>query len=261
MTDSASGTDPTGPTGPQGTSELSSGGGMSTGAKVLFACLGVTVLGIVAAAVAVGVLGFGIWRSTDSIRTTVGEQQQAGDMLQEIENEHPFEAPEDGVVDEEGLNRFLAVTEDAWQEIQPWAEDLRELRETAAGERGALEGLRALASGARAVGGLARSRVALAEALDAHETSLAEYIWTGIQLDRAVDAVEGDRSTEGVPPANLELVEGRAAEIPRLDGSMEGEGVEAVGDDSGAVLAVAVLWGMTDLSTWQAMGLDTLTER
>lgn len=227
--------------------------GMSTGAKVLFACLGLTVVGIVLAAVAVGVLGFGIWRGADSIRTTVEEQQQAGDMLRTIEREHPFEPPDDGVVDEERLERFLAATDDAWEEIRPWAGDLAELREAAASEQGGLGALREMASGARALGGLARSRVALAEALAAHDMSLGEYVWTGIQLDRAVDAAEGDRATDDVPQANLELVERHAGELPRFDSDE--------GDDPGAVLAVAILWGMTDLSTWQAMGLDTLTAR
>lgn len=261
MTDSTPGAGPTGSSaergpgdpGAGGASESSSGGGMSTGAKVLFACLGLTVVGIVVLAVAVGVLGLGIWRGADSLRTTVEEQQAASERLQQIEEDHPFEPPEDGVVGEERLARFLAVTEEAWEEMRPWAEDLRELRETATTGRGGLGQLRDMASGARAMGGLARSRVVLVEALDAHDTSLGEYIWTGIQLDRAADALEGDRSTEGVPPANLELVEGHTGELPRFD---SGEG-----DDSGAVLAVAVLWGMADLSTWQAMGLDTLTAR
>ncbi|HSR41973.1 MAG TPA: hypothetical protein VLL48_07370, partial [Longimicrobiales bacterium] len=111
-------------------------GGMSTGAKVFFACLGVAVVGFVLAAIAVGVLGVGIWRGTESIREGVAGQQEASRVLEEVEAEHPFEPPEDGVVGEERLERFLAVTETAWEEIRPWAEDLRQIRETARGARG-----------------------------------------------------------------------------------------------------------------------------
>lgn len=226
-------------------------GGMSTGAKVLFACLGLTVLGIVALAAVVLVGGFALKRGAESVMATVEEQQQAGEILRRLEEEHPFQPPDDGVVGEERAARVLAVTDDAWEEIRPLAEDLSELREAASLNRGGLGRLRDMASGARAMGGFARSRVELAEALDAHDTSLGEYLWAGIQLDRAADAVEGERPTESVPAANLELARRHAGELPRLNSTDE--------EGPGVVLAVAVLWGMTDLSTWEAMGLDTLT--
>lgn len=228
--------------------------GMSTGAKVLFGCLGVTVLGILGLVVALTVGGFALKRGVDSAMGSMERQQEASEMLERVEEEHPFEPPEEAVVGEERLERFLAATETAWEEIQPWAEDLEEIREAGRSES-AMGAMRELVSGARALGGIGRSRVALAEALAAHEMSLGEYVWTGIQLDRAVDAVEGDRSAESVPEANLELARSRQGELPHFDAS----GDDEIG--SGVVLAVATLWGMTDLSTWQAMGLDTLTAR
>lgn len=228
--------------------------GMSTGAKVLFGCLAVTVLGIAGLVVALAVGGFALQRGVESAVGSMEQQQQASEMLEEVEAEHPFEPPEDAVVGEERLERFLGATETAWQEIQPWAEDLEEIRQAVRSES-AMGAIRDLASGARALGGIARSRVALAEALAEHEMSLGEYVWTGIQLDRAVDAVEGDRSAESVPEANLELARSRQGELPRFDAS----GEEEIG--SGVVLAVATLWGMADASTWQALGLDTLTAR
>lgn len=228
-------------------------GGMSTGAKVLFGCLGLTVVGIIGVAVALTIGGLALKKGVESALGTVERQEEAGAVLRRIEEDHPFEPPGDGVVGEERLARFLGATEEAWGEIRPWAEDLIELRDQATSERGGFSAVREMASGARAVGGLARSRVALAESLDAHEMSLGEYVWTGIQLDRAVDGLEGDRSTEGVPQANLELARRHSGQLPRFDSDG--------GDDSGAVLAVAIVWGMTDLSTWQAMGLDTLTAR
>lgn len=260
MTESTSGTGSSGAAsgaGPEGAGTSAPGappkGGMSTGAKVLFACLGLTVLGFIGLAVALTVGGFALKRGMESAIGTMEEQQEASEVLRQVEEENPFEPPEDGVVGEDRLERFLAVTGTAWEEIRPWAEDLRQISEAARRGDSGIGALRDLASGARAMGGLARSRVVLAETLQAHDMSLGEYVWTGIQLDRAVDALEGGRSTESVPPANLELVEGRTDELPRFD---SGEA-----EDPGVVLAVAVLWGMTDLSTWQAMGLDTLTAR
>lgn len=228
--------------------------GMSTGAKLLFGCLGLAVLGIVGLVVALTVGGFALKRGVESAVGSMEQQQQASEMLEEVQEENPFEPPEDGVIGEDRLERFLAATETAWEEIQPWAEDLEEIRDAARSES-AMGAIRDLASGARALGGIGRSRVALAEALAEHEISLGEYVWTGIQLDRAADAVEGDRSAESVPEANMELARSRQEDLPRFDAS----GDDEIG--SGVVLAVATLWGMTDASTWQALGLDTLRAR
>lgn len=228
---------------------------MSTGAKLLFACLGVTVVGIMGLAVAVAVGGFALKRGVESALGTVEEQQEATDMLRRIEEEHPFDPPDDGVVGERRLSRFLAVTETAWDDIQPFAEDLDQLREAARTDRRGLSGLRDVASGARAIGGMVRARVQLAEALDAHDMSLGEYVWTGIQLERAMDAAEGGRPAESVPDANLALARSHGDDIPRFDSDED----EAMGPE--VVLAVATIWGMADLSAWQALGLDTLAAR
>ena len=78
-------------------------------------------------------------------------------ILRRIEEEHPFEAPENGVVGEERAEAFMAVTDDAWDEIGTWTEDLEALRESASSpEGGAVQQLGELASGARAIGGCCR---------------------------------------------------------------------------------------------------------
>jgi hypothetical protein len=226
--------------------------GMSTGAKVLFGCLGVSLLGIVVIGVIAVMGGLALKRGVDSAVGTMEQQQEATDALQRIEEAHPFVPPDDGVVTERQLERYVAVTERAWEDMRPWAEDLQDLRDDADGEATGMAALREMATGARALGGLARSRVALAEALEAEEISLGEYLWTGIQLSRAEDARTGGRPSEAVPEGNRVLVERHADDLSRLvgDGGQDG--------DQSVVLAVATLWGMSDLSTWRALGLDTL---
>jgi hypothetical protein len=225
---------------------------MSTGAKVLFGCLGVSLLGIVVIGVVAFMGGLALKRGVDSAVGTMEQQQEASAMLRRIEEEHAFAPPDDGVVTERQLERYLAVTDQAWQDMRPWAEDLQEIRDAAGRERTGMAALREMASGARALGGLARSRVVLAEALDEHEMSLGEYLWTGIQLSRAEDARTGGRPAGSVPDGNLALAERHAGDLPSMSGGGDND------DEQGMVLAVATLWGMSDLSTWRALGLDTL---
>ena len=226
--------------------------GMSTGAKIFFGCLGVSAFGVFALAAVVMVGGVALWRGADSVTDRFEDQQEATATLRRIEEEHPFEAPADGVVGEARMERFLAVTDDAWDAIRPWAEDLQTLRRSAGEERTSIGQLGDLAAGARAMGGLVQSRVAFAEVLEEHETSLAEYVWTGLTLSRAAEVRDGERSGEDVPPENVELARRYADRMPELGGG---------GNESGAVLGVATMWGLTELSTWQAMGFDTLMAR
>lgn len=226
--------------------------GMSTGAKVFFGCLALAFLGVVGVVVALAVGGVALKRGFESAMGSVEEHREATETLHRLETEHPFEPPADGVVGEERLQRFLAVTDDAWQEMQPWADDLRDLRDAARPFRGGLGRLQDVAAGARAIGGLARSRLALAAALDRHDVSLGEYAWTGLTLARAAEAREkGGGATDQVPEANLALVEAHSGELPGFDAD----------DGSGVVLAVATLWGVNELPMWEGLGLDTLVSR
>ena len=109
-------------------------------------------------------------------------------------------------------------------------------------------------SGAKALAGGARARIVLAESLEAAGLSLGEYVWTGLTMNRAAEADERPAAHPAVPAANLALLERYGPRIPRLNDD------EAASDagERGTVLAVALMWGMTEVSTWQAMGLDTL---
>jgi len=93
--DDASSTDRGGGAGPEtGPSKE----GMSTGAKVLFGCLGVAVLGILGLVVALTVGGFALKRGVESAVGSMEQQQEASEMLEEVQEENPFEPPEDGEI-------------------------------------------------------------------------------------------------------------------------------------------------------------------
>lgn len=227
--------------------------GLPTGLKMLFGCLGVIALGLVATAVAVGVGGFALKRGVESTVGSFEEHRDASEALARLEREHPFDPPSDGIVADDQVRRFLAVTDRAWEEIRPWAEEVEELRARAASEEGVR--LRDALTGARAMGGVAKSRVALAGALEAEGVSLGEYAWTGLSLARAHEASRRSApsgSADGVPPDNLRTVERYRDALPAFESEDPGRAT---------VLAVATLWGLSEPGTWQGLGLDTLARR
>ena len=230
-------------------------GGMSTGAKLLIGFVALVALGFVLVAVAIGVGGFMLKRGVESALGGFEEQQEASEVFQRLEDEYPFEVPADGVVTEDQLLRFLEVTDDAWEELGSWAAETAALGDRADSDEPG--GLGDLVSGAKAFAGGARARVVLAESLEDAGMSLGEYAWTGLTMDRAAQAADRSADRTGVPGANLNLLERYGPRIPRLDEN-EAAGERSEAGDRGTVLAVAVMWGMTDLSTWQAMGLDTM---
>ena len=231
------------------------GGGMSTGTKLVLGCLGLIGLGFVAVSIAFWVGGMALKRGVESAFGGLDEHLEASEILGRLETEHPFEVPGDGVVTEERLLRFLAATDGAWDELESWATETAALGDRAgSGEAG---GLGDMLSGAKSLAGGARARIVLAESLEEAEISLGEYVWTGLTMDRAAKAAERPTDQPGVPAANRALLERYGPRVPRLnEDEAEGEASEAGG--RGTVLGVAILWGMTELSTWKAMGLDTL---
>lgn len=224
--------------------------GLPTGLKVLFGCLGVFALGAILLAVTVGVGGVALKRGIENTVGSFEEHREASDALARLERDHPFEVPAHGAVTEEHVDRFLAVTERAWDEVRPWAEEVEAFRARAATEDGVR--LRDALTGARAVGGVGRSRVALAEALEAEGVSLGEYAWTGLTLERAAEASRGGGPATGVPPGNLRLVSRYADTLPDFESDEPGPST---------VLAVATLWALSEATTWSALGLDTLGGR
>lgn len=226
--------------------------GMSTGQKVLIGCLVLAVLMAVLVAAAVGVGGWFIKGKVSDFVGGVQEQQEATEVLQRVAEDNPFTVPEDGVIGEDRLDRFVRATNTAWEGLQPWAEDLAVLKQR--GNTGGRPSVRDMARGMQAVTGFARARTTLADALDDAGMSVGEYVWTGFSLVRAQDALEGDRSDETVPQANIELVRAHQDELPDFDATSGEPG-------PGLVLAVATAFGTMDPTMWQALGLDTLSNR
>lgn len=222
---------------------------LSTGTKLAIGCGAVVLLVALAGGVALAVGGFALQRVVGSALEGVEGQTEATETLARLREDHPFDPPADGAVTEAQLDRFLAVTSDAWESMEPWGEEIAAL---AAREQDRDQpSIGDMVGGARAMGGFARARLQLADALDAHDTSLGEYAWVGLNLARALEVPTDAEPPSGVPAPNVSLARAHRERLPSL-GNADGEA------GPGLVLAVATIFGMTEGATWQALGLDTL---
>lgn len=224
--------------------------GLSTGAKVAIGC-GVVALLVIIALVVAGLAG-GIFlkRKADQLQGGVEAQTEASETIRELEAEHAFSPPRDGIVGEDRAARFFDVTDDAWEEIEEEAGDLAR-RGADIERRGGDAGVGDAIAGFR---GLHRARVALAEALEDHDMPVSEYLWTGFTLMRAYGELDRPASESGVPPENLDLAAGHRAELAEIEQTRDDEG------GKGMVLGLAVTWAMSE-GNLRALGLDTLMMR
>jgi hypothetical protein len=200
------------------------GKGMSTGAKVAIGCGVVALLGI-------AIVVFGMmtcWRKANEFSGGLDAQQEATETIGELEREHPFTPPEDGVVEADRADKFFAVTDDAWEGMQDWVEDMRDRGEDIE-NRGGEAGFGDAMAGLQ---GLGRSRVALSEALADHDMPVSEYIWTGMALTQAYASLDQPAATSGIPQENLDLAADNREALAEIT-----EG----GDDSRAVV-LAIAW-------------------
>ena len=221
---------------------------MSTGAKVAIGCGVLALLAIVGVVVALVVVGK---KASDKIGEFSGgleAQQEASETVQALEREHPFTAPSDGVVSADRAETFFAVTDDAWEEMQEWVDDMRERGEDI-DSRGGEAGIGDAMAGLQ---GLGRSRVALSEALAGHDMAVSEYIWTGMALAHAYRALDQPPESSGVPAANLALAGEHREQLAEM--ADEGDGAEG----KAAVLAIAWTLATAEGITNTIQGLDTL---
>lgn len=220
--------------------------GMSTGVKVAIGCgilLALVVIGIVVATVAGGLF---LKNKAEDFSGGLEEQERASTMVAELEEEHPFTPPADGAVDGGRAETFFEVTDDAWESMQEWVEEM-ESRGQDIEERGGEAGFGDAMAGMRGLGG---ARVAVAEALADHEMPASEYLWTGLSLIRAYEGLDQPAEETGVPPANLELAAEHRAELEELASG------DQAGSDKSAVLGIAWTWASE--GTTRALGWDTL---
>lgn len=179
---------------------------MSTGVKVAIGCgvlAVVVVVGIVIAGIAGGMF---LRRKAEELTGGIEDQAKIGAVIDRLEAEHSFSPPADGIVTPARAERFFAVTDLAWQRIEPEWDDLEE-RGRDITNRGGEAGVSDVFAGVR---GLTHARTAIAEALDQYETPVSEYVWVGFALTRAYRALEtSDQGRQGadrgVPQANLDL--------------------------------------------------------
>ncbi|HET6362765.1 MAG TPA: hypothetical protein VFH11_12020 [Gemmatimonadota bacterium] len=222
--------------------------GMSTGAKVAIGCGILALLAIVGVVVAIVAGGMFASRKIDEFSGGLEAQQEASESVQELEREHPFTPPSDGIVGSDRAETFFAVTDDAWEEMREWVDDMRERGEDI-DSRGGQAGLGDAMAGFQ---GLGRSRVVLSEALSEHDMPVSEYLWTGISLTRAYAVLDQPAGTAGVPPENLELAGANRERLAEFADDSDGT------EGRGMVLGIAWTLATTEGITNAIPGLDTL---
>lgn len=220
--------------------------GMSTGAKVAIGCGILAVIAIVVVIVAIVAGGMFVSKKANEFAGGMEAQQEASERIQELEQEHPFSPPQDGIVSGDRADRFFAVTDDAWDGMQEWVEEMRERGEDIE-DRGGEAGLGDAMAGLQ---GLGRSRVALAEALADHDMPVSEYLWTGMALSHAYSSIDQPAGSSGVPAENVELARENRERLAEL-----AEGSE---DSKAVVLAIAWTLATSEGVTSSIPGLDTL---
>lgn len=222
--------------------------GMSTGVKVAIGCGIAALVVVVVLIVMVAVGGMFAKKKLDEFAGGIEAQQEASETIQELEREHPFVAPPDGVVGDDRADRFFDVTDDAWERMEDWVGEMEQRGERIE-SRGGQAGLGDAMAGLQ---GFGRSRAALAEALDDHDMPVSEYLWTGMALAHAYEALDNPERQAGIPPRNLELAAGnreRLAEITEGDEDSR---------DRAVVLAIAWTLASAEGMMNSIPGIDTL---
>jgi len=231
---------------PGGSAPPPPGGSGSAGKKILIGC---AVLAVFATFLVVAVVGAGVFFFGQNLRDFTGAaraQVEAYELAGELETRYAFTPPESGELTEEHAERFLQATEEAWQRVEPWFRELE--------QRGARleedESIRNIASALSGVVGLGRARVDFIAALEEHEMSVSEYLWTGTTLMMAYEA--RDREEAGVPEANRALARRLASRLVALEADDPMQG------GRGALLALGFTFGVADhvsarMREWEEM--------
>lgn len=171
-------------------------------------------------------------KKAEDFSAAMEDQEKAGETAAELEREYAFTPPADGTLDEKLVDRFFAVTDDAWDEMEDWVGEMAERGERI-DERDSRAGFGDAVAGMR---GMGRSRVALVQALEEHDMAPSAYVWTGFTLMRAHEAAQSaGGQAAGLPEKNLEIARQHADQIAELE---KDEGKES----KGTVLGMALLF-------------------
>lgn len=209
--------------------------------KVLAGCLAVVLIAGVALAVALYV-GYRAMRPMiDHAAAVLAQAEETASQSARIENTAPYHAPEDGVLTEAQVRRFLAVHERTRQALGPaWAQ-LRSQAEAL--ERQATRDARALslaevASMLSALGSIVvDARRAHVDALNAERFSAGEYAWVRLRAYEAagLEAVEGidwsalqDAIRTGTEQVGLPAPAVRLPEVPEQNRNLVKPHIEAL---------------------------------
>lgn len=203
--------------------------GMSGGVKVLIGCAVLVVLVGVAGAVTIGVGARFISQKAHVFVGSAERHAEATETLQRLHARYPFQRPEDHVVRPERARAFFSVTDQAWDQARPSWEELKRRAERAE-DRGRA-GIGDVMAG---LSGFHELTMALAEALEAQDMSPAEYVWTGLALREAYDAIGARDAPDWLPAPNVELARQHHRQLAAL----------ADDDERGLVMAFAMMYGI-----------------
>jgi hypothetical protein len=203
--------------------------GMSGGVKVLIGCAIFVVLVGVAGTVALGLGARFIGQKAQEFAGSVERHAEATQTIERLNTRYPFEPPADDVVRPDRATAFFGATDLAWDRARPAWEELKRRAERA-DERGRA-GIGDVVAG---VSGIHELTLALASALEAHDMSPAEYVWTGVALKRAHEALEANEDPDWIPAGNIQLARRHQQQLAEL----------AVDDERGGlVLGFAMMYG------------------
>jgi hypothetical protein len=211
--------------------------GMSGGAKVLIGCAIFVLLVGVAGAITVGVGVRFVGQKAQEFAGSAERHAEATETLQGLHARYPFQPPSDEAVRADRATAFLRATDQAWERARPAWEDLKRRSERAE-ERGHA-GLGDLMAG---VAGIHELTMALADALEAQNMSPAEYVWTGLALRQAYEALESGDTPAWIHAGNVELARRHQRQLAELTTDDE---------RGGLVLGFAMMYGgLTGMEGW-----------
>ena len=195
---------------------------MTTGAKIAIGCAAVAVVGVVVLAVG---LGGAAWWAKGKLESVTGEQDRI-DKLQEQANKNEFRRPDNGVIAEDRLVKFLDIRRRVYDIYKKYEKEIE-----ARGKKEQAD----LGDVSTAIGMINEIRLAQAQAQADVGMSDDEYSFLVEQIYKTMWASEIAKSTGGKTPSEAasqmyeqaaEAMQKMAAEAKRAQQQAEASGNE-----------------------------------